>query len=62
MSTRGTAVQLTSVMSPRLGTPGQWVASTLEAFLSTSQWKAGVAPNTSSMARSKPPMPLNSEP
>lgn len=62
MSTGGTVDQSTAVMSPKLGTPGQWVASTLDALVSTSQCQAAVAPNTSSTARSRPPMPENRDP
>lgn len=62
MSTRGTSAHSTFWMSPRLGTPGQRSASTLEALGSTSQCQAGVALNTSSMARSRPPMPENRDP
>lgn len=66
-STGSTAVQSTVVMSPWLGTPGQWRARMRAAYWclsSGSNWQCHTAraPITCSTARSRPPYPEHSDP
>lgn len=54
-STGSTEAQSTAVTSPRLGTPGQWWASTFDAAGSTSACQATVPPSTACAPISSPP-------
>src|SRR5690606_20534164 len=58
----GTVVQSTAVMSPRLGTSGQWWARMAAAPGSGSANHAGSTSRTWATARSSPPYPEQSEP
>lgn len=40
----GTSAQSTAVMSPRLGTPGWWASSTVQACLSISEYQTTSPP------------------
>lgn len=54
-STGSTCVQSAFVMSPRLGTPGQWWVRMRDGAASISQCQATGMPNTSAAAMSSPP-------
>ncbi|BDE42640.1 hypothetical protein SLITK23_58850 [Streptomyces lividans] len=54
--------QSTAVISPRLGTPGQWRARMREAFGSTSACQASVPPRAACTPRSRPPYPEQRDP
>ncbi|GAB2932681.1 hypothetical protein GCM10027028_35230 [Streptomyces sundarbansensis] len=54
--------QLTAVISPRFGTPGQWRARMRDAFGSTSACQASVPPSADCTPRSRPPYPEQRDP
>lgn len=62
MSTGSTVDQSILVMSPWLGTVGQWWARIRLGASSNSDTQAVSAPNTCSTARAKPPNPAHSSP
>jgi hypothetical protein len=55
MSTGSTSAHRILVMSPRLGTSGQWCARIRDGAISFSENHAGSASNTSRSASSMPP-------
>lgn len=55
MSTGSTEAQSMAVMSPWLGTPGQWASMILDGASSNSEYQASSAPKTSSTASPSPP-------
>src|SRR5690606_35039879 len=61
-STGSTWDQSAVVMSPRLGTSGQWWARIFDGFASNSQCQATVPPMACLTPTSRPPQPLNKEP
>lgn len=52
----------TAVMSPRLGTVGQWCRRIAAAWGLNSACQAAVPPSTACTPRSRPPYPLHSDP